>query len=85
MSVRDVFRLLLSIPWFVFIIYWIVGAFKTRATRETEPFASRFAVLAIEVIGYLLIFNARTGIGFLASRVLPATCWAPSWASYLRG
>ena len=77
MSLRDVFRLLLAIPWIVFIIYWTVGAFKTRATRETEPFASRFAVLAVEVVGYLLIFNASTGIGFLANRVLPRNLMGP--------
>ena len=77
MSVRDVFRLLLGIPWIVFIVYWIVGAFKTRATRETEPFASRFVVLAIEVVGYLLIFRTSTGIGFLGDRVLPRNLLGP--------
>jgi protein-S-isoprenylcysteine O-methyltransferase Ste14 len=77
MSVSDVFRLLLGIPWVVFITYWTVGAFKTRATRETEPFASRFAVLAIEVVGYLLIFRTSTGIGFLANRVLPRNLPGP--------
>lgn len=70
MSARDVFRLLLGIPWIVFLVYWIAGALKTRATSEQESFASRFAVIAIEVLGYLLIFNASTGIGFLGTRVL---------------
>jgi protein-S-isoprenylcysteine O-methyltransferase Ste14 len=77
MSVRGVFHLLLGIPWTVFIVYWIVGAFKTRATRDKESFASRFVVLAIEVIGYLLIFHASTGIGFLGTRVLPRTLLGP--------
>jgi protein-S-isoprenylcysteine O-methyltransferase Ste14 len=77
MSARGMFHLLLGIPWIVFIVYWIVGALKTRATREKEPFTSRFVVLAVEVVGYLLIFNASTGIGFLGTRVLPRTLLGP--------
>lgn len=77
MSVREVFRLLLTFPWIVFIVYWIVGALKTRATRATESFTSRFAVLAIEVVGYALIFRASTGIGFLGTRVLPRNLVGP--------
>jgi protein-S-isoprenylcysteine O-methyltransferase Ste14 len=77
MSAREIFRLLLGIPWIVFIVYWIVGALKTRATHEKESFTSRYVVLAIEVVGYLLIFNDSTGIGFLRTRVLPRTLLGP--------
>jgi protein-S-isoprenylcysteine O-methyltransferase Ste14 len=77
MSARGIFHLLLGIPWIVFIVYWIAGALKTRATREKESFTSRFVVLAIEVIGYLLIFGAWTGIGFLGTRVLPRSLVGP--------
>jgi protein-S-isoprenylcysteine O-methyltransferase Ste14 len=77
MSVPEVFRLLLTFPWIVFIVYWIVGALKTRATRATESFTSRFAVLAIEVVGYALIFRTSTGIGFLGTRVLPRNLVGP--------
>jgi len=48
MSTREVFRLLIQIPWIVFLIYWIIGAIKTRATREQESLASRLAILLIE-------------------------------------
>jgi protein-S-isoprenylcysteine O-methyltransferase Ste14 len=77
MSARGMFHLLLGIPWIVFIVYWIAGALKTRATREKESFTSRFVVLAIEVIGYLLIFSASTGIGVLGTRVLPRSLLGP--------
>jgi protein-S-isoprenylcysteine O-methyltransferase Ste14 len=46
---------------------------ETRATRETEPFTSRFAVLLIEIAAYLLVFNHSAGIGFLGTRFLPRT------------
>lgn len=71
MSVREVFRLLLWFPWIVFIVYWIVGAIKTQATREQESFVSRYLVLLIEIVGYLLVFNRSAGIGFLGRRFIP--------------
>jgi protein-S-isoprenylcysteine O-methyltransferase Ste14 len=73
MTVRDVFRILLAIPWIVFVIYWIAGAMKTRVTRESESLASRSAILVIEVIGYLLVFRSSTGFGVLGVRFIPRT------------
>jgi protein-S-isoprenylcysteine O-methyltransferase Ste14 len=77
MTTSDTFRALLEFPWIVFLIYWIIGAMKTRATRESEPFTSRFTVLLIEVAGYLLVFNDSTGFGFLGTRFLPHTLAGP--------
>jgi protein-S-isoprenylcysteine O-methyltransferase Ste14 len=71
MRERDVIRLLIGIPWVVFCVYWIVGMFKTRATREKEPLSSRIAILLLEIVGYLLIFNSSTGVGVLGSRFIP--------------
>ena len=73
MTIRDVFRLLLLIPWVIFLIYWIIGAFKTHATRQKESFASRYLVVLLEVAGYLLVFNQATEIGFLGMRFIPRT------------
>jgi len=73
MTTREVFHDLIEFPWIVFVLYWIVGAIKTRATREKESFASRFAILLLEIVGYLLIFNGSAGIGFLGNRFLPRT------------
>ena len=73
MTDRETFRLLVEIPWIIFVIYWIVGAIRTRATRESESAASRIAILLIEVVGYGLIFSGATGIGFLGTRFMPRT------------
>jgi protein-S-isoprenylcysteine O-methyltransferase Ste14 len=73
MTEREVFRALVEFPWIVFVIYWIVGALKTRATRERESAASRIAILLIEVTGYGLIFSPSAGIGFLGTRFIPRT------------
>jgi protein-S-isoprenylcysteine O-methyltransferase Ste14 len=77
MTLRDIFRLLVTFPWIVFVVYWLVSAIKTRATREKESFVSRYAVLFIEIVGFALIFNHRTGIGFLGNRVVPRNLMGP--------
>jgi protein-S-isoprenylcysteine O-methyltransferase Ste14 len=71
MSARDVFRLLLGIPWLVFVLYWLVRAFNTRTTRQKEPFTSRYGVLLVEIVGFLLIFRDRIKLGFLENRFIP--------------
>ena len=73
MTDKETFRLLVEIPWIIFVIYWIVGAIKTRATRESESAASRIAILLIEIAGYVLIFSGSAGIGFLGNRFMPRT------------
>jgi protein-S-isoprenylcysteine O-methyltransferase Ste14 len=73
MTHREIFRLLVEVPWIVFVLYWIVGALKTRATRESETAASRTAILLIEIAGYVLIFSPSAGVGFLGTRFMPRT------------
>jgi protein-S-isoprenylcysteine O-methyltransferase Ste14 len=70
---NDTFRLLIETPWIIFVLYWIAGAIKTRATREKESAASRIAILAIEGTGYVLIFSGSAGIGFLGTRFMSRT------------
>ena len=73
MSKRDVFRLLLEIPWTIFLVYWLIRAFKTRPTRQEESFASRYLVVVLVTIGYALLFTRSIGIGFMGDRFIPQT------------
>jgi len=73
MSNKETFRLLVEIPWIIFVIYWIIGALKTRTTRERESAASRIAILLIEIAGYVLIFSGSAGIGVLGVRFMHRT------------
>jgi protein-S-isoprenylcysteine O-methyltransferase Ste14 len=77
MTPRDIFRLLVIFPWGIFVVYWLIGAIKTRATRDQESFASRYAILLIEVVGYVLVFRESAGIGFLGNRVFPRNLLGP--------
>jgi protein-S-isoprenylcysteine O-methyltransferase Ste14 len=71
MTTREVFRLLVELPWIVFVVYWIIAGIKTRATRSQESFTSRYTILLLEVVGYALIFIRSTGIGVLETKFMP--------------
>ena len=60
-------------PWLIFVVYWAVGALKTRATVRRESFAPRYAVLLLEIVGFTLLFSETVGIGVLGRHFLPRT------------
>src|ERR1700730_5218042 len=66
-------RYLIEGPWIVFIAYWAVGALKTRRTTRTETFASRYGILFLEIVGFVLLFRDDAAIGFLGNRVITRT------------
>jgi protein-S-isoprenylcysteine O-methyltransferase Ste14 len=73
MTAREVFHLLVEVPWIVFVLYWIVSAIRTGDTLQTESFASRYAILLIEVAGFVLLFRHSAGIGFLGNQFMHRT------------
>ena len=73
MTYSDLWHLLIQLPWVIFLIYWIIGAFKTRDTRRKESSISRLSILLVEIAGYLLIFNDALSLGLLGRHVLPRT------------
>jgi protein-S-isoprenylcysteine O-methyltransferase Ste14 len=66
-------RLLFVIPWVVFVAYWIFGALKTRRTVRKESSVSRYGILALEILGFALLFLDGTGIEILDRRLVPQT------------
>ena len=73
MTAREVFHLLVEVPWIVFVLYWIVSAIRTRDTLQTESSASRYAILLIEIAGFVLLFRHSAGVGFLGERFMHRT------------
>lgn len=65
-----IWRNLIAGPWIVFCVYWLVGALKTRRTVSREAFASRYGVLVLEIVGYVLIFSDVAGESVLGHRVM---------------
>lgn len=68
-----VWRYLIEGPWIVFVAYWALGALKTRRTERKEPFTSRYGILFLEIVGFVMLFSDDAGIGILAQRVIPRT------------
>lgn len=66
----DVHRFI-DIPWIIFIVYWVISAFRTRRTESKEPASSRYRVMVVVWLGYTLIFLEKARIGFLGERVVP--------------
>jgi protein-S-isoprenylcysteine O-methyltransferase Ste14 len=58
-------------PWVVFVVYWAIGALKTRATVRKEPFLARYSVMLVEVAGFTMMFTNDASIGVLGKHFLP--------------
>jgi protein-S-isoprenylcysteine O-methyltransferase Ste14 len=50
-----------------------VGALKTRRTVSRESFTSRYGILFLEILGFVLLFSDAAGIGVLGHRVVHRT------------
>ena len=68
-----IWRYLVEGPWIVFVAYWAAGALKTRRTVSRESFASRYGVLFLEIVGFVLLFSDAAEIGVLGHRVVHRT------------
>ncbi len=66
-------RYLIEGPWIVFVLYWLVGALNTRRTVSKESFISRFGILFLEVVGFVLVFADFAGIGVLRRHIFEQT------------
>jgi protein-S-isoprenylcysteine O-methyltransferase Ste14 len=79
-------RVLIDIPWMVFVAYWLISALNTKRTKKKEAFAARYGIMFLEVVGFVFLFKASAGIGFLGRRVIPrnfaieVTAVALTWA-----
>ena len=68
-----IWRYLITVPWIVFVAYWAVGALKTRRTISQESFGSRYGVLLLEILGFVMLFGGVGEIGVLGRHVVPQT------------
>jgi protein-S-isoprenylcysteine O-methyltransferase Ste14 len=60
----------IELPWIVFAAYWLISGFKTKRTVKREPFAARYGVMFLGVLGFYLIFMNDDQIGFLNRRIV---------------
>jgi protein-S-isoprenylcysteine O-methyltransferase Ste14 len=61
----------IRLPWIIFIVYWLAASLNINRTKESEPFASRYGVMLILIVGYVMIFTDSLRVGALELRFLP--------------
>jgi protein-S-isoprenylcysteine O-methyltransferase Ste14 len=60
-----------KITWAIFVIVWIIGAFTSKRSVRRQSWASRFGMVAIAILEYLLLFWGASYFGFAYRRFLP--------------
>jgi protein-S-isoprenylcysteine O-methyltransferase Ste14 len=63
------------LPWYVFIIVWIVAGFWVKTTKASEPLLSRLAYGSLLTLGFYLLFSQRAAVGFLGARFVGTAEW----------
>jgi len=66
-------RYLIEGPWIVFVVYWAIGALKTKRTVHQEPFAWRFGIMLVEGFGFWLFLGQARNFPLLRRPVLPSS------------
>ncbi len=64
-------KYLIDGPWIIFVVYWTVGALKTRRTQRRESFGARYGILFLETLGFALFFMDDAKIGVFGQKVVP--------------
>lgn len=60
-----------SSTWFVWVIFWLAMAFLSKSTKRRETRAQRLEHAVPALLGFLLIFRAGLGGGWLTRAVVP--------------
>ena len=68
-----IWRYLIEGPWIVFVVYWAVGALRTRRTVSHESGAARFGFMLLEILAFVLLFSERAGVDGLSRRIYHQT------------
>lgn len=64
-------RQLEALPWYAFIIYWVVSASRLKQTKVEEDPGGRLFHIAVMVVGVDLMFWGNFVFGILNERVIP--------------
>ena len=58
------------IPWYLFVIVWIVAGLWVKTTKTSEPLSSRLAYGSLMAVGFYLLFSHRPLVGLLGRRFI---------------
>lgn len=63
------------IPWYLFVIVWIVAGLWVKTTKAAEPLSSRLAYGSLMAVGFYLLFSRRPAVGLLGVRFIINAHW----------
>lgn len=67
------------LPWYAFLVYWLVTGFRVKPTKRTEPLAARLFTLLLTGLAFALMFSQWAPFGWLRWRVVEPSA-AITWA-----
>jgi protein-S-isoprenylcysteine O-methyltransferase Ste14 len=59
------------LPWYAFIIVWVIGAFRLKPAKTTESAASRAMTTITLAAAFFLLFSTAARFGILGLRIFP--------------
>ena len=62
---------LISAPWIILAVYWLISAFRVRPTQKAEPVVSRLAVLVAVLVGFEMLIGRWVPSRILGKRFVP--------------
>lgn len=63
------------IPWYLFVIVWIVAGLWVKTTKTSEPLSSRLAYGSLMAAGFYLLFSHQLRFGLLGTRFISDAHW----------
>ncbi len=63
------------IPWYLFVIVWVVAGLWVKTTKTAEPLSSRLTYGSLMAAGFYLLFSHRPLIGLLGTRFISDAHW----------
>lgn len=63
------------IPWYLFVIVWVVAGLWVKTTKTAEPLSSRLTYGSLMAAGFYLLFSHRASVGLLGTRFISDAHW----------
>ncbi len=61
------------IPWYSFVLVWLVAALWVKSTKAAEPLSVRLTYGSLMTVGFYLLFSHRSAVGVLGTRFIGDT------------
>ncbi|MFZ3216225.1 MAG: isoprenylcysteine carboxylmethyltransferase family protein [Candidatus Acidiferrales bacterium] len=74
---------LLNASWLVFLLYWLISAFRVKKTARRQNPVERMLYVLFMIAGFLLLNANNYPLGVLDRRFLPDARWIAWLGSYL--